>query len=971
MPVPTPHALHPSEQNSHPPISPEAQLQQHQQRHIDTALSQTVSSSLFKLGDIATSPTLLPKTPNDSQQSKTTSGTSDYIHLMMKTDRKADPSTASVPVKSSTGTVSSASHQSNNNSHSSTKKRKAATGERRTYATSGGLVNSTDATSLEDQVRCHTAPPGSVSDELKKKRASIDEHTFEEEGDYVVEVSGNMRKKRVLATPRTNTRHHHPRGQVHATSSEAEPEEEEEIDVDTVMEDEDPLKKSSSKVNLSTLDSSTKRKGGVTAATKATSNGTTNSKKASKSSISGNDSENGVTTTVNAKAIKAPRQSVVSNSSSPITSSTAPSSSEPKTQKLKPKNATPPTVSPSPSVVAATTTEPNLQKRVLPSRGRDKAGGIPIELSLLEPTPAPAGEYILYLANSQVFARTTIDPNRILPATYNGGSEEPETHQTALLSEPSTSSLGNSVKAVISDSAPPLSAVTHIEVPIFKPCTIGQFLQEEKKRQMQLLSKALAKAEAAAAAEARTNASSTAPARIVSTRQKHKEIVHSQPVSVQTAAPSSSPLSSIHGRKAMTTNTTLGKIEGVSISTTQEEILTDEVYEKRHRKQEMAEKKVKNREKEKLRHAMYQQQLVVEKLRHIEINRLMPISAFRSLQKTVEQEQQLHKENSGTNAEDSTAQAPISLAAARIMQDEYHRRLLREAEENLRRYEQLGLGENSNSTSAPVYSSFSRTKNRLAAMTPILIKNEQKISAPGTNIGGKIADKQEKKEKSTHNRSDSTVSASKSSSAEGRIRKKVKTNLLSNDDGSEVTKSGNVVSSDRSKSKPASKNPPSQKSSSVSSTSTVKTEEPPRPPKPITTFIKPGSILPSGARKSCRVALAFGEKVPILDRIDFNLPLAMFGDLIRERVGEDVLPTVDVKKKGSKAAATPITVVALNSAKGRESTLDDGSTPKSLDTISSSSSTTSSSSQSTSTTSISSLSSPSTSSLSLSQSKST
>ncbi|KAF9379723.1 hypothetical protein BGX21_002562 [Mortierella sp. AD011] len=733
-----------------------------------------------------------------------------------------------------------------------------------------------------------------------------------------------------------------------------------------------------------------KRRG--SAATATTSNKShavtsNSSKKASKRSDSkGNPLGNGhdsSTTTGDTKSVKEPRQ--------PTAPSVAtPSKSQLKTQKSKSKNTSQPQPQPQPTnavsspsspapASASTPAEPNLQKRVLPSRGRDKTGGIPIELALFEPTLAPAGEYILYLANKRILQKAAIDLTRVPPATYSGGSEDVDAHQPTLIPQHSMSSSSSSARTEIPISAPPPSAATHIEVPIFKPCTITQFLQEEKKRKMLLLSRALAKAEAEAVAQSRANTSSSLSTRVVSTRQKHKEIIHNQPVSVQTAAPSSSSLSSPYGRKATTTNTTLGKIEGVSLNSAQEEVLTDEVYEKRHRKQEMAEKKFKNREKEKLRHAMYQQQLVVERLRHIDINRLMPISAFRSLQKTVEHEQQQHKDNSSSSADESSPQAPISLAAARVMQDEYRRRLLREAEENLRRYEQLGLGENSSSTVAPAYSSFSRTRNRLAALLPILSSHEQTPSGLASNSGLKIVDKQEKKEKSTHQRSDST--ASRSGPAEARIRKKAKTvGPTSTGDRNEntaaapvttVTGTESLATATTSVGRTKSKKTPSQKSSTLSSTSAVKPEEPPKPPKPITTFIKPGSILASGARKSSRVALAFGEKVPILERIDFDLPLDIYGDLIRERVGEYTIPVPDVKKKSRRTTVRPAATATLKNtdggemAKGNIVTSKLAEQPSSSPSSSTSSSSSSFSSLATSMTSLSSISSF------LSQSKST
>lgn len=416
---------------------------------------------------------------------------------------------------------------------------------------------------------------------------------------------------------------------------------------------------------------------------------------------------------------------------------------------------------------------------------------------------------------------------------------------------------------------------------------------------MQLLTKALAKAEADAAAEAKALLQSdTAPSatlRAVSTRQKHKAIVNSQQVSVQTAVPSFSSSSSTHTKKATTTNTTVGKIEGAvgasgagGSSVAQEENLSDEVYEKRHRKQEMAEKKLKNREKEKLRHAMYQQQLVVEKLRHMEVNRLMPISAFRSLQKTVELEEQLKEASASLDsAHHHHSNNNISLVAAKIMQDEYHRRLLQEAEENLRRYEQLGLADSANISSAPAYSPFSRTKNRLISMTTDSNGQEQ------TPISGYAGTSSDKKDRSIHNSHSNGLVAN-----EGR-RKRPKTTDVHLDD------SQDSASPQRRKKKlsasPAGAAPSVYKNHTKTPASVAKTvvaAEPPPPPKPITTFIKPGSILASGSRKSYRVTLAFGEKVPSLDRIDFNLPMEIFGDIIRERFG-DAEPTLQPIKGSS------------------------------------------------------------------------
>ncbi|KAF9434112.1 hypothetical protein BGZ76_008541 [Entomortierella beljakovae] len=768
----------------------------------------------------------------------------------MKTDNKSDPpktNKSPAPVSHQNNTKSNSNGNNNNSSHShSNKKRKTTPSERHPISSNGGQSISTNAAPQSDSTPCRSTYHGSASDDRKKKRASIDEHTREEHGQ--TEASGgNMRKKRVLSSPYTNTRPQNSKANV-IKSTNTEPENNTEIDIVMVESDQ-------------------------------TSNSAMNRRETlSKAKDAHHNAVNYVADIMSSETPKSRTNSELKKSR--IVSHAAPVS--PMFSYNSEQIHTVPT--------ELIPSEPSLQKRVLPSRGRDKTRMIPIEPSLLEPPLTPAGDYILYLANSHIFQKTTINPHRVPVATFNGGSNDLETNQS---SSELTSKSPVDPSGVLR-SIPPPSSVTHIEVPIFKSCTVGQFLQEEKKRKMQLLSRALAKAEAETATEARSNNTSQFPQRAVSTRQKHKVIVHNQHVSVQMAAPTSSSTLLIHGRKSTTTNTTLGKIEGVSLDPSQEEMLADEVYEKRHRKQEMAEKKVKNREKEKLRHAMYQQQLVIEKLRHIEINRLMPISAFRSLQKSAEQEQHQHhqsfKNGSSSASDEQATQGPISLAAARILQDEYRRRLLQEAEENLRRYEQLGLGENYSASSAPMYSSFSRTKNRIAAMIPILSTSERISTSPSSSLGGKVL------------KSDISIAA-RSSSVEGRARKKTKKlDLLPADIESAVIASSGDVKPEHPRTKNAgTKKASSQKSSTLSSISDAKADEPLIPPKPITTFVKPGAIIASGGRKSSRVALAFGEKVPTLERIDFDLPFDVFGDLIQERIGVHGLVRIDADKKAQEA----------------------------------------------------------------------
>ncbi|KAG0053187.1 hypothetical protein BGZ83_001498 [Gryganskiella cystojenkinii] len=533
-------------------------------------------------------------------------------------------------------------------------------------------------------------------------------------------------------------------------------------------------------------------------------------------------------------------------------------------------------------------------KRVLPPRRgmlRDK-NAFPADAAALlglgpEAPLTPAGEYVLYLANKRVQDRTVFDAKRVPPATYGGNVDE-KPSQTRVQT---TSTL-----------RPPPSATTHIEVPIFKLCSIAQFVQEEKKRKMAALTKALAKAEADALAEARVARASKAMSpeseagpqpetnqkvtgtststRAVSTRQKHKEIVSHQQISVLASTGS-------HGKKA-TTTMTLGKKDGsrARSSVPHDEDLRDEVYEKRHKKQETAEKKIKNREKEKLRHAMYQQRLMVEKLRHIEINRLMPISTFRSLQKTVEMEQkQNQQQRSGMIGEDAPESSSTSLAAAKLMQDEYHRRLLREAEENLRRYEQLGLGESNQSNTAHninnSYSPYSRTKERLTALSSLtLAAREEKQRMQDIEKRESVHRARKETGEGQHRKRTKTVTAD-GATEDGPDKPGLKIRLRISNGCSSSTPRSSLSP------KPASSRSASRETSSpIKTLQRTPTPAPTPAPKPITTFIKPGSIMASGSRKSHRVALAFGEKVPLLEKMEFSLPMEDFGFLIRARNGE-------------------------------------------------------------------------------------
>ncbi|KAF9414953.1 hypothetical protein BGZ94_000225 [Podila epigama] len=557
-----------------------------------------------------------------------------------------------------------------------------------------------------------------------------------------------------------------------------------------------------------------------------------------------------------------------------------------------------------PTDAAAETTP---QKRVLPPRrNMHRDAGVfsldPTLLGLSQDTPlVPPGGYFLHVnSNPSILDSTIIDKERIPPVTY-GATAPPVTPAPPAPGQP------------IYNAAAPAKPIVHIEVPIFKPCTIAQFLQDEKRRKMEALTKALAKAEAIAAAEAMAMAASQQPitppapgTRTMSTRQKHKETIGIQQVSVVTATPGG------HGKKSTTVITTGPGGKGSSgtsvggghaghhkkVLTVEDEDLHDEVYEKRHRKQEMAERRIKNREKEKLRHAMYQQQQIVGKLRHMDINRLMPISAFRTQSSTStslsQEEGHTGASTTVTDSGGGTRSGPgshqISHAAARAMQEEYHRRLIREAEENLRRYQQLGLAGDT-STTLEEHSPFSRTINRLASWIP---DNEP------INLSPPVSSTPESRSSAPHTPRDRQHSEQRFHDHEPVRKKRIKTveAALSDEEAyttTEQRRRTKSVSSTPSIDMKTQSPTPSTSSTTSRKSFSIKHDpktndtpsQPPRPPQPITTFIKPGSIIPAGGRKSSRVALAFGEKVPLLTKRDFDLPMDdVFGPLLRARMGE-------------------------------------------------------------------------------------
>ncbi|OZJ05096.1 hypothetical protein BZG36_01353 [Bifiguratus adelaidae] len=94
---------------------------------------------------------------------------------------------------------------------------------------------------------------------------------------------------------------------------------------------------------------------------------------------------------------------------------------------------------------------------------------------------------------------------------------------------------------------------------------------------------------------------------------------------------------------------------------------SDEAYLKRHHKHQLAEKKLKNREKERLAHEVYQHQVALERLRNMDRRQLSLLT-------------------STLRTSDGRTPRPDEM-------ESLHRSLLLEAEEQLARYQQLGFGD--------------------------------------------------------------------------------------------------------------------------------------------------------------------------------------------------------------------------------------------------------------------------------------
>ncbi|CAG8443461.1 4113_t:CDS:2 [Diversispora eburnea] len=285
-------------------------------------------------------------------------------------------------------------------------------------------------------------------------------------------------------------------------------------------------------------------------------------------------------------------------------------------------------------------------------------------------------------------------------------------------------------------------------------------------------------------------------------------------------------------------------------SKAQEEDISDAAYEKRHRKHELAEKKLKNRERERLAYERYQQQLAVERLRNTDSKSLISVAAFRN--------------NDVTN--DMSKLETV------------HKKLLKEAEDTLARYDSLGLGGNkrkADMSSNNTNNTEGESKNTEPEIKTTRTRGSRRISNTDSDDAPPKT-KTPKVETSTRVTRSRKKKNDKQEAGSG-ITKTQKT--------TKITKTGKVqypVKESRksivSTSKNISKNTKNKSSN----------ESPAPPPiirQRVTTFIAPNTAMPTGSRKSSRSALAFGSKISskILIKQEFSLPETMFGEMMKER----------------------------------------------------------------------------------------
>ncbi|GBC03347.1 hypothetical protein RclHR1_05080013 [Rhizophagus clarus] len=268
-----------------------------------------------------------------------------------------------------------------------------------------------------------------------------------------------------------------------------------------------------------------------------------------------------------------------------------------------------------------------------------------------------------------------------------------------------------------------------------------------------------------------------------------------------------------------------GDISGLR-SKAQEEDISDVAYEKRHRKHELAEKKLRNREREKLAYERYQQQLAVEKLRNTDSKSLISVAALRN--------------------KDATNDASKLQIA--------HQKLLKEAEDTLAIYDSFGLG-----------------------------GKKRKVDATINEGEGKIPDEPEIKR--TRLRGSKSIAIANSDDVPLKPKEEASTRITR----SRKKKNDELASKAPTITKKPAKAPlrgkKAQNPTFPSTTAASVVTPTPSTVDRVTSFVRPRTGMASGSRKSTRSAFAFGERVPtrLMNKKDFVLPDIIFGEMINQR----------------------------------------------------------------------------------------
>jgi hypothetical protein len=249
-------------------------------------------------------------------------------------------------------------------------------------------------------------------------------------------------------------------------------------------------------------------------------------------------------------------------------------------------------------------------------------------------------------------------------------------------------------------------------------------------------------------------------------------------------------------------------------------------YEKRHRKHELAEKKLRNREREKLAYERYQQQLAVEKLRNTDSKSLISVAALRN--------------------KDATNDASKLQIA--------HQKLLKEAEDTLAIYDSFGLG----------------GKKRKADTT--INEGESKIS-------------EEPEIKRTRLRGSKSILNANSDDIPPKPKEETSTRITRSRKKKNDELASKVSATTKKPVKVPQKGKKAQNATSFSTTITSMVTPTLSTGERVTSFVRPRRGMASGSRKSSRSAFAFGERVPTrqMNKKDFVLPDAIFGEMINRR----------------------------------------------------------------------------------------